>query len=295
MASEVRGIVACLPTPFTVENKLDVLGLRTNVRFLIDHSVHALAPTTTTGEFWALTEQEYERVIQVVVDEAAGKVPVIAGVGSNNTSAAIELARAAENLGADGIFVVPPYYNRPTQEGLFQHFKAILDAVDLPTIIYNEPVRSAVNVSAETIGRLYNEYSNMIGLKESDFNQIPMDMTVTERKLPVFVIDIALLPALSLGCAGSVSVVANVVPDQMVALYQNFMENKIDIARQLYYSLLPLFEGGALFLETNPTPLKEAMNAMGLSGGNPRLPLVPLSDANKRRLLAVLKQLKLIQ
>jgi len=290
---ELKGIIASLPTPFTPDNELDDVGLRSNVRFLIENGVHALAPATTTGEFWALDESEYEQLIDIVVKEAKGRIPVIAGVGSNNTSVAIRLAKVAKNLGADGIFVVPPYYNRPTQEGLYQHYKAVLDEVEMPTLIYNEPVRAAVSMSVELICKLFKEYPNIVGLKESDFSQIHQEVKLTEGKLPIFVVDLALLPSLALGCAGAVSVAANIVPKQMVGLYENFMANKISEARRFHYSLLPLFEGGALFLETNPGPLKEAMNLMGLAAGVPRLPLVRMNETNRKTLLAVLNQLGL--
>jgi 4-hydroxy-tetrahydrodipicolinate synthase len=292
---EVRGIIASLPTPFTPDNNLDEEGLRTNVKFLIENRVHALAPATTTGEFWALTEFEYKREIEIVVDEANGKVPVIAGVGSNNTQIAIELAKIAKNAGSDGIFVVPPYYNRPTQEGLYRHFKTILDAVDIPTIIYNEPLRAAVNMSVDVVCKLYEEYNNLIGLKEADLNQLHQDIALTKGKLPIYVIDIALLSGLVLGGAGAVSVAANIVPKEMVQLYEDFIAKKFDEAKKIHYFLLPLFEGGVLFLETNPGPLKEAMNTMGLAAGNPRLPLVRLSEPNKTKLLKTLIQLNLLK
>ena len=292
---EVKGIIVSLPTPFTPDNNLDENGLRHNVKFLIGNGVHALAPTTTTGEFWALSDFEYKREIEIVVEEANGKIPVIAGVGSNNTQIAVKLANVAKNAGADGIFVVPPYYNRPTQVGLYCHYKAILEAVDIPTIIYNEPLRAGVNMSVDVIFKLFKEYDNVSGLKEADFNQLHQDIALTKGKLSIYVVDIALLPGLALVCAGAVSVVANILPKEMVQLYENFNTNKIDEARKLHYLLLPLLEGGALFLETNPGPLKEAMNAMGLAAGNPRLPLVRLGEPNKAKLLKILNQLNLIK
>ena len=292
---EVKGVIVSLPTPFTPDDNLDEDGLRYNVKFLMENRVHAVAPTTTTGEFWALSDSEYEREIEIVVEEVGGRIPVIAGVGSNCTSTEIKLAKIAKNLGVDGIFVVPPYYNRPTQEGLYQHYKKVLEAVDIPTIIYNEPLRAAVNISAEVICKLFKEYSNILGLKESNFEQIHADLALTGGRLLVFVVDINLLPALALGATGVVSVAANIVPKKLVELYENFMANRMNEARRLHYHLLPLFEGGALFLETNPGPLKEAMNVMGLAAGSPRLPLVPMSEANKEKLLTILKQLELIK
>lgn len=288
---EVKGIIASLPTPFTPRNELDEEGLKSNVRFLIENGVHVLAPATTTGEFWALSDSEYVRLVELVVSEAKGRIPVIAGVGSNNTLLAMRFAKVAKDLGADGIFVVPPYYNRPTQEGLYQHFKAVLDAVDIPTIIYNEPLRAAVNMSVDVTCRLFKEYSNIIGLKEADSAQIHREVAQTDGKLPIFVVDLTFLPSLAIGATGVVSVAANIVPKQMVNLYNHFQQNKIEEARRLHYFLLPLFEGGVLFSETNPGPLKEAMNFMGLAAGLPRLPLVRMCEENRKRLLVVLNQL----
>jgi 4-hydroxy-tetrahydrodipicolinate synthase len=291
---EIKGIIVSLPSPFTSDNTLDENGLRSNLQFLIENKVHSVAPVTTTGEFWALSDYEYNRIIEIVVDEVNEEIPVIAGVGSNYTPKAIEFASSAKNAGADAIFVVPPYYNRPTQDGIFRHFESILNAVDIPTIIYNEPLRSAVNMSVETILRLYEEYDNIIGLKESNFEQIHQDIALTEGKLPVFVVDLVFLPSLILGGAGVVSVVANIAPKKLVQLYENYMNNKIAEARELHYFLLPLLEGGALFLETNPGPLKEAMNFMGLSAGNPRLPLVKMNEENKVKLKTILEKLNYI-
>jgi 4-hydroxy-tetrahydrodipicolinate synthase len=195
----LKGIIASMPTPFTSKDKLNEEALRVHLKFLLRNRIHAVAPATTTGEFWSLTDSEYTRLVEIVVDQVNSKVPVIAGVGSNNTAIAIQLARRAKNLGVDGIFVVPPYFNRPTQEGLYHHFRAVLDAVDIPTLIYNEPHRAAVNVSSDTINRLFKEYSNIIGLKEGDFNQVQQDIALTEGRLSVFTVDVTLLPNLALG------------------------------------------------------------------------------------------------
>lgn len=287
-----EGVLTAMVTPFLENGDLNEEGLKKNVEFQIKSGVDGLVPVGTTGECSTLSYEEHLRVVEVVVEAAGGRVPVVAGTGSNSTREALMLTREAKERGADGALVVVPYYNRPTQEGLYQHFKRLADEVDLPQILYNIPSRTGVNLAPETVAKLA-KLKNVVGVKEAsgNFDQISKILELTRGE--DFVVtsgnDSHTLPMMALGAVGVISVASNVVPSQMVRMVRAFREGRVEEARRLHYELSPLFE--ALFLETNPSPVKEAMEMVGLPAGSPRLPLVRVGEGTRKRLREVLSGL----
>ena len=276
------GAMTALITPFR-NGEVDVEALEGLVEFQIQRGIHGLVPCGTTGEATTMSEDEDRLVIETVVRVAGGRVPVVAGTGSNNTASAIKYTKMAEEAGADGSLQVAPYYNKPTQEGLYRHFAAIAESTDLPIILYNIPGRTSVTITAETTARLA-ELPNIVGTKEATHS---MDMTSDIRRLcgPEFSIlsgdDPLTLPIMALGGTGVISVSANVAPgavSDMVDALRSGDAAEIDRGRELHYELLPLFR--ALFLETNPIPVKTAASLLGLCSDEMRLPLAPMEETN---------------
>lgn len=288
MAVEIRGCGTALVTPFKRDGTIDVDALRKLVQFQLREGIDFLVPCGTTGETPTLEKQEYLGVIRVVVEEAAGKTPVIAGVGGNNTRHVCELAKSVSGLGAQGILSVAPYYNKPTQEGLFQHFTAIAEASDLPVILYNVPGRTSSNIEPATVERL-SKIENIVGIKEAS-GSIIQQMEVINRVDPSFAVlsgdDSFTFPLMAVGGAGVISVVSNQIPAAMALLARLLLEGNYAEARKLNAKLLPLMQ--ANFIETNPIPVKAGLAMMGMIEEVYRLPMVPMRPENRAKLEKVL-------
>jgi 4-hydroxy-tetrahydrodipicolinate synthase len=288
------GCGTALVTPFRPDLSLDEEALRTLVRRQVMAGVNFLAPCGTTGESPTLSRQEHLRVVEITLEEARPRIPVLAGAGGYNTAQVIELARELERMGVDGILSVTPYYNKPTQEGLYQHYKAIANAVRLPVIVYNVPGRTGVNVEPATLKRLA-EIENIVGVKEASGNiaqQARVLYEVPERFVVLSGDDAITLPLLALGGQGVISVASNLIPAEMTELVRSALQNDWNRARQLQRRYLPLMEVN--FIESNPIPVKAALALMGLIAPVWRLPLVPPQPANLEKIRSVLNSLQLI-
>lgn len=290
-----EGALTAMVTPFDKESKVDEEGLRENVRFQIKKGIHGLVPVGTTGECATLSYEEHNRVVDVVVDAAKGKVPVLAGTGSNSTWEAIMLTKHAKEVGADGALVVVPYYNKPTQAGLYQHYKRIAEEIDLPQVIYNIPSRTGVNMLPETMAKLA-KVKNIVGVKEASGNlkQIARIIELAGKEFLVISGDDSLtLDILKLGGVGIISVTSNLLPDRVAKMVDSFRSGDVETAKGINDELAPLFK--ALFIETNPGPVKMAMNWMGLAAGGLRLPMVELEPENQEKLREVLIEMGLVK
>lgn len=287
-----KGSMTALVTPFK-KNKLDEKALEKLVEFQIQHGTSALVPCGTTGESPTLSHEEHKKVIEIVVSVASKRIPVIAGTGSNSTSEAIELTRHAEKVGVDGALLIAPYYNRPTQTGLLQHFSAIAESVDIPLILYNIPGRTGVNVLPETIAKL-SKIKNIVAVKEATGNLDQMIHITSLCEIGIISGDDALtLPVLAIGGVGVISVLANIVPRKVQDMIDAWNRGQLNLARSIHLELYPLTK--ALFLETNPTPVKAAMAMMGMIQEELRLPLVKMSDENRKILQKELRKAKVIE
>lgn len=290
-----RGTATALVTPFKKDGSVDEPALRDLVDFQLRGKVEALVPVGSTGEGATLSENEQAAIIQMVVDQANGKVPVIGGASSNSTAKAVALARTAKESGADAILTVAPFYNKPTQDGLRQHFGAIADAVDIPIVLYNVPGRTASNIEAKTALKLAEDIPHLAGIKEASANFAQI-MEILHHRPAGFGVwsgdDNLTLPLIALGADGVISVVANEVPRMFSDMVRAALKNKWETAREFHYRLLHLMNVN--FIESNPIPVKAALNMMGMIENQLRLPLVPLSDAHRLRMEEVLSELKLI-
>ncbi len=289
-----KGSMVAMVTPFK-EGKVDEVKISELVNFHIQNGTDVLVPCGTTGESATLSFQEHERVIETTISAAQGKIPVIAGTGSNNTAEAIRLTNHAKKAGASGALLISPYYNKPTQEGLFQHFKAVAEAVDIPIVLYNIASRTAVNIEPETVARLA-EIKNIVAIKEASgsLSQMSRIVSLCGGKLTLISGDDALtLPLLAIGGKGVISVIANIVPADLKDMITEFEKGNIEGARKIHYRLLPLIK--AMFIETNPAPVKTAMELMGMIGGKLRLPLCPMKDANVEKLKKALRDYGLLK
>jgi 4-hydroxy-tetrahydrodipicolinate synthase len=289
-----EGTIVALVTPFK-NGKLDKKALKALVEFQIKNGTKALVPCGTTGEASTLSYEEHEAVIDIVIETAKGRVPVIAGTGSNNTEEAIELTKYAKKAGADASLVVTPYYNKPTQEGLYRHYRTLAEAVDLPMVLYNVPGRTGVNLLPATVARLA-EVKNIVAVKEASGNlgqvceiirSVPKDFTVLSGDDGLF------FPMMALGAKGVISVASNVAPRLMADLYDAWIAGDVARARAIHFKLWPLFD--VLFVETNPIPVKTAVSLMGLCAEEFRLPLCPMGADNRKKLAKVLSGLKLVK
>jgi 4-hydroxy-tetrahydrodipicolinate synthase len=283
------GTFTALVTPFR-NGEVDVEALEGMVEFQIQHGVNGLVPCGTTGETPAMSEAEDRLVVEATVRVANGRVPVIAGTGSNSTAMAIKYTKMAQEAGADGSLQVAPYYNKPTQEGLIRHFAAIAESTELPLVLYNIPGRTGVTISAETMARLAEEIPNVVGVKDSTLS---MNMIADVRALcgEEFSIlsgdDPMTLPLIALGGRGVISVASNVAPGAVSDMVRALLSDDYERGRELHYELLPLFR--TLFVETNPIPVKSAASLLGLCSDEMRLPMVPLAGANLRTLERVME------
>jgi len=290
-----KGALTAMVTPFDGKGEVDEEGLRANVEFQIERGIHGLVPVGTTGECATLSYEEHNRVVEIVVDAAKGRVPVIAGTGSNSTWEALMLTKHAKEVGADGALLVVPYYNKPTQAGQYAHFKRLAEEVDLPQVIYNIPSRTGVNMLPETMARLA-KLKNVVGVKEAsgDLRQIAriIELTRGEDFSVTSGDDLLTLDIIKLGGVGVISVASNLVPDRVAKLVDSFMAGDTETAEKINVELAPLFK--ALFIETNPAPVKMAMNWMGMAAGGLRLPLVELEPENQEKLRKVLVEMGLL-
>ncbi len=288
MGLDIRGCGTALVTPFRKDGTLDLDALRRIVQLQLRAGIDFLVPCGTTGETPTLEHAEYLAVVRTVVQEAGGKVPVIAGVGGNNTRKLIDLAAEVSGLGIQGILSVAPYYNKPTQEGLYQHFRALAESTHLPMILYNVPGRTSSNIEPATVARL-SKIANIIGIKEAS-GSIVQQMEVLAAVPPSFRVlsgdDAFTFPLMALGGVGIVSVVSNEIPAEMTRLAHLLLEGKLEAARQLHFNLLPLMQVN--FIETNPIPVKAALAMMGMLEEVYRLPMVPMKAENRTKLEQVL-------
>jgi len=291
-----EGALTAMVTPFDGENKIDEEGIRANTKFQIKCGIHGLVPVGTTGECATLTYEEHNRVIEVVVDAARGRVPVLAGTGSNSTWEAIMLTKHAKEVGVDGALLVVPYYNKPTQRGLYEHFKRVAEEVDLPQVIYNIPSRTGVNMLPETMAKLA-KLKNVAGVKEAsgDLTQIAriIELTCGGEFSVISGDDSLTLEIMKLGGVGVISVASNLVPDKVAKLVDSFRSGDVETAKKINAELASLYR--ALFIETNPGPVKMAMNWMGMAAGGLRLPLVELEPENQEKLRKVLVEMGLLK
>jgi len=288
------GAYTALVTPFK-NGALDETRYRRLIEWQIEQGINGLVPCGTTGEAATLSHDEHEQVVRICVEQAKGRVAVLAGAGSNNTAEAIRLTRFAKDAGADGALLITPYYNKPTQEGLYRHFAAIANAVDFPLIPYNVPGRTGCNLLPATLGRLARECQNIVGVKEAtgDLAQVS---EVLEYCGSNFCLlsgdDFTVLPTLSVGGCGVISVTSNIRPATMAKICSSFAQGDLESARALHFELAPL--NRAMFLETNPIPVKTALHAMGFMDLEFRPPLCPLSEGNAVKLKEALRAAKLV-
>ncbi|MGA7876937.1 MAG: 4-hydroxy-tetrahydrodipicolinate synthase [Desulfoferrobacter sp.] len=289
-----QGAMVAIVTPFK-NGQVDESGLRDLIEFQIANGTHGIVPCGTTGESATLSFKEHERVIEITVEQVNKRVPVVAGTGSNNTAEAVRLTKHAKDAGADGALMISPYYNKPTQEGLYRHFEKVAKDVDIPIILYNIPGRTAVNMEPGTIARLA-DIDNIVGVKEASGSMKQItdiiarcggDFTVLSGE------DFLTFPLLCVGGKGVISVSSNIVPRDMAELCNLFFAERYGEAQKLYYKLLPLCH--ALFYETNPAPVKAALAMMKkIESDEVRLPLAPMSEANRERLRKDLQDYGLI-
>ncbi|MBL7961205.1 4-hydroxy-tetrahydrodipicolinate synthase [bacterium] len=292
--STLRGSGVAIVTPFLKNGSIDEKALRNLVDFQIGNGTHFIIPCGTTGESAAMEADERKQVIRIVIDQTKKRVPVIAGTGTNSTASSITYSKQAQDLGADGVLLVGPYYNKPTQEGYFQHFKTIAESISIPAILYNVPGRTGGNIEPKTILRLA-EIKNIIGVKEAsaNFGQFMEILGQRSRDFLVLSGDDALtLPMMPLGADGVISVAANQIPRAMSDIVKYALDGNFAKAREIHYQYLELMNFN--FVESNPIPVKCALALMGLIEENYRLPLVPMQEANKQKMKQLLFKLKLI-
>ena len=287
------GSLVAIVTPFK-HGRVDERAFGDLIEFQIANGTDGIVPCGTTGESATLSHEEHDRVVDVTVEVVQGRVPVLAGSGSNSTDEAITLTRHAKKAGADGALLITPYYNKPTQEGLFRHYKAVAEAVDLPLVLYNIPGRTSVNMLPSTVARL-TSIPNIAGIKEGSGSLQQVSEIVQSCGDHMVVLsgdDPLTLPMMAVGARGVITVTANIAPGEMAAMVDAMAAGNIEEAKRLHYQLYPLFT--ALFYETNPIPVKEALALMGKIDGEVRLPLSPLSTENKDKLARVMKDYGLI-
>lgn len=293
----MRGCATALVTPFKADGAIDEDRLRALVDRQINGGVRLLVPCGTTGESATMTEAEDQRVIAITVEAARGRAHVIAGTGSNSTASAIEYSQRARDLGADAMLQVAPWYNKPTQEGLHAHFRAIAAAIpDTPIMLYNVPGRTSSNISAQTVLRLARDCENIVAIKEASGNLSQIMEILRGRPANFRVLsgdDAVTLPLIALGAEGIVSVASNEIPDQMSRMTELALDGNWSEARALHYRILPLMEIN--FIESSPGPVKAAMAMMGLLEENFRLPLVPIQEKSRTQIREVIAELGLLE
>ncbi len=289
----LEGTYPALITPFTEDDRVDIEGLRILVDSMVDGGVSGIVPCGTTGESATLTHEEHEQVVDAVID--VSEVPVIPGTGSNSTKEAVCLTRYAEDAGASAALLITPYYNKPNKSGLVKHFKAIADAVHIPLVLYNVPGRTGINMEAETVAELA-KVDNIMGIKEASGNLAQISriikLTADEDFTVISGDDGLTLPIIALGGRGVISVCANVAPRQTCEMVNAALGGNMGLARKLHHKLSPLFD--ALFLETNPIPVKKAMELIGMPSGHLRPPLSELGSDNEVKLIEALTSMGIL-
>jgi len=291
----LKGSIVALVTPFTKSEEIDEERLRFLINWHIKNKTDAILVCGTTGESATLSHSEHKKVIDIAVDEAKKRISVVAGCGSNSTKEALELTHYAKKRGADFALIITPYYNKPTQEGMYQHYKKIADSVAIPIVVYNVPSRTGINILPSTTSALYKDYKNIIGIKEASgsLDQMIKLMGLVDKEFVLLSGDDALtLPIMSIGGVGVVSVIANIVPHQVHNLVASFLDGNIEEARKLQLELYELIK--MMFIETNPIPVKTSLGLMGLIDPVLRLPLYRIGEANLGKLKSSLKKYKLI-
>ncbi len=287
------GALTALVTPFR-DGAVDVAALRDLIEWQIQSGIDGLFPCGSTGESATLSHAEHDSVVRLAIEQARKRVPVLAGTGSNSTAEAIRLTAAAREMGADGAVLLSPYYNKPTQDGIFRHYKAIATSVDLPLFVYNIPGRTASNIAPETFARL-SEIKNIVGVKEASasMDQSSDILKLCGDRLAIFSGDDALtVPLIALGAKGVMSTCSNVAPREMHDLASAALAGDFAKAREIHYRLLPLMR--ALFVETNPIPIKQALAFMGKCANELRMPLLPMTAGPAERLRVAMKELRLV-
>lgn len=293
----LKGVITALVTPF-IGQQLDEAGLIKNIHHQISHSVDGLLLLGTTGETPTLSVEEQTHIIRIAVSEAKGKVPILIGTGSYCTRKTVEMTIKAKELGADGAVIVAPYYNKPTQEGIFRHYEEVASNVDLPVIVYNIQGRCGVNIETATLMRIA-QLPHIVGVKEAsgNINQAGDVLYAAAKKYPHFKMfsgdDSFALPMIALGAVGVISVVSNLVPAKVVELVHTALKYDFKRAQEMHHQLLPLMK--AAFFETNPMPIKAAMQACGMPSGECRLPLCQMRPENLTALRSVLQEMQLIE
>ncbi len=291
---QLSGALTALVTPFR-NGEIDENAYRALIEWQIEQGINGLVPCGTTGESATMSHAEHERVIEICVEQAAGRVPVVAGAGSNYTKEAISLTRYAKKVGADAALHITPYYNKPTPEGLVQHFKAIAAEVDIPLVVYNVPGRTGLAMSAATVARIRKEVPSVFAIKEATADMI-LDSAIMEACDPEMIIlsgdDFTILPLMAMGGHGVISVLSNILPKETAQMCRAVQEGNLKLARELHFKMMPLCR--ALFVETNPIPVKTALALMGKMTLEFRLPLVPMQPENEAVLRKALSDLKLI-
>jgi len=292
---EIAGAMVAIVTPFK-DGRVDEEALKNLIEWQIASGTHCIVPCGTTGESATLSYEEHERVVELTVEVVNGRVPVIAGTGSNSTEETIMLTKHAKKAGADAALVITPYYNKPTQEGLYQHFIKVANECKFPLVLYNVPGRTSVNMLPATVARCAeNKY--IIGIKEATGNLSQVSEVIRLCPKNFIVLsgdDFTAFPTMALGGKGVISVAFNVMPKEMAALMNHCLAGEMEKARQLHFKLFPLFD--SMFIETNPAPAKEALYQMNMIPSNElRLPLVTMSDTNKAKLASVLTSYGLLK
>lgn len=297
---KLEGTFVAMATPFTEDNQIDEEGYRSNINFLIENGVDGLLAAGTSGESATITHEEQKKLIEILIDEAKGRVITLAGAGSNSTKESLDLIKFAGESGADYALVITPYYNKPQQHGIIEHYKKLNEATKIPIIAYNVPSRTGVDITSETIVELA-KMENVVGLKEavSDLNKFTTtfkllkEENITTEEFTILSGEDGLtVPMMSLGVKGVISVAANVDPKRVTTMVNAALKGDFTTASELNYELYDLFE--ALFIESNPVPLKTALNIMGMPSGELRMPLVPMLKENEETLRKALKDLNLI-
>jgi len=289
-----RGAFVAIVTPF-IDGQIDEQGLVDLIEFHIASGTHGIVPCGTTGESATMSHEEHHRVVELTVKTVNGRVPVVAGSGSNSTSEAIDLTSNARDAGVDGVLMVSPYYNKPSQEGLYQHYKAVAEAVDVPIILYNVPSRTSSNIMPQTVARLA-QIDNIVGIKDAtaDLNQISQQIRLCPDDFSVLSgDDFTSMPTVLIGGTGVISVTSNVAPQDMAAMMDAALAGDLAKANQMHYKLFPLMQ--AMFFDTNPVPAKKSLEIMGkIKSGTPRLPLYTMNDDALARLKTALSEYGLI-
>jgi len=289
-----KGSMVAIVTPFDERGNFDEEAYRQLIEFQIENGTDVIVPCGTTGESATLDYKEHDRVIQVCIEQVNKRVPVIAGTGSNSTAEAIELSAHAKQMGADGVLLVSPYYNKPSQEGLYQHYKAIAEAVALPQVLYNVPGRTGMNMEAKTTIRLA-EFANIVAIKEASGNVTQSGEILAAAGDKIDILsgdDFLTLPLMAIGAKGIISVSANLIPKEVKAMVTAIEEGRWEEAKRMHLQMLALHN--AMFIESNPVPVKTALSLIGKCRADVRLPLVPLQPASLEKLKSVMQGFGLI-